>query len=184
LEPEAGQDIAARQRLLLGKDNGFGEGGVDSDCPSARIDEPDQATTGIELFAYLSRHRPRRIAFALHFNGKIWREWKNRSASAAMVRQSITEPAPPARQSTDQGTVQPSPTISCYTPCYGARDIMHYNIPVKLVISLKADAITKGASDRADNRTRLNFVFDLIALSDNHLGVGFRRCDDIDDPAM
>ena len=79
-EPEARQDIAASQRLLLRKDDGFGEGGVDSDSPSARIDEPDQATTRIEVFTYFSRHLPGRIAFAQHFNGKIGREWKNRSA--------------------------------------------------------------------------------------------------------
>ncbi len=79
-EPEARQDIAASQRLLLREDDGFGEGGVDSDSPSARIDEPDQATTGIEVFTYFSRHLPGCIAFAQHFNGKIGREWKNRSA--------------------------------------------------------------------------------------------------------
>ena len=86
-EPEARQDIAASQRLLLRKDDGFGEGSVDSDSPSPRIDEPDQATTRIEVFTYFSRHLPGRIAFTQHFNGKIGSEWKNRRASAAMVRQ-------------------------------------------------------------------------------------------------
>ena len=51
-EPEAQQDIAACQRLLLGKDNGIGNGGVDSDSPSTRIDEPDHAATRSKIFTY------------------------------------------------------------------------------------------------------------------------------------
>jgi hypothetical protein len=73
--------------LLLREDNGFGGGGVDSDRPSTRVDEPDQAATGSEVLTHFSRHLRGRIAFARHFNRKIGSEWKNWIAGAAMVRQ-------------------------------------------------------------------------------------------------
>jgi len=39
-QPKAWHDIGASQRSILGEDDGFGEGGVDGDSPSTRIDEP------------------------------------------------------------------------------------------------------------------------------------------------
>jgi hypothetical protein len=54
-EPEARQDITASQRLLFGKDDRFGDGGVDSDGPSTWIDEPGQAATRVGVPRYSSQ---------------------------------------------------------------------------------------------------------------------------------
>jgi len=89
-EPEARQDVATGQGLLLCKRDVLGWRRVDSYTSGTRIDEPDQAAARNEVFTYFARHFSGRIALAQHFNRKIGSERKDWGASAAMVRQSST----------------------------------------------------------------------------------------------
>src|SRR5689334_13054952 len=69
-EPEAGQDVASIEALVLGQQGRFVDGGEDAGRPTLRIEEPDEPSAGVEILAEFATHLLGSVALADDLDGQ------------------------------------------------------------------------------------------------------------------